>query len=141
VTAERFRSFAAALGACCSLSGCDAEVTSIGAWSEDVATSLYLEAEGGQLSTGFTVGSDAQASEEHFIEPPLGVSSEDGPGSAQARYVFDVPVDADYVIWGRVQTPNEINNRFWFRVDGASWHLWRISVGEIWVWDDLHEDR
>ncbi|WP_437725331.1 hypothetical protein [Sorangium sp. So ce861] len=129
----------AALG-CLAASGCDAEITSVGAWAPVVSGSSYVEAELGELAGGFTVGEDSRASGGRFLSPPDGMSSDEAPGPARARYRFEAPSAAEYVIWGRIYAPNAINNRFWFQVDGGAWTLWRISVGEIWFWDDLHDD-
>jgi hypothetical protein len=46
----------------------------------------------------------------------------------------------DYLIWGRIRSPDAMHNRFWFSLDGGPWIKWRISVGDIWFWDDLHDD-
>ncbi|KYF94078.1 hypothetical protein BE17_53485 [Sorangium cellulosum] len=121
-------------------SGCDAEITSVGAWAPVVPGSSYVEAELGELTDGFTVGEDGRASAGRFIVPPGGMSSDEAPGPARARYSFEAPSRGEYVIWGRIHAPSAINNRFWFQVDGGEWYLWRISVGEIWFWDDLHDD-
>ncbi|WP_437984194.1 hypothetical protein [Sorangium sp. So ce117] len=128
-----------ALG-CLAGSGCDAEITSVGAWAPVVSGSSFIEAELGELSDGFTVGEDSRASEGRFIAPPAGVTSDGTPGLARARYRFEAPSGAEYVIWGRIHAPSALNNRFWFQVDGGTWYLWRISVGDIWFWDDLHDN-
>ena len=96
--------------------------------------------ESGELSGGFAVVSDASASDGAYLQPPLGIFSDDAPGEARARYVFSVPTDATYRIWGRIYSPNATNNRFWFQVDGGTWYRWRISTGEIWYWDDFHDN-
>ena len=44
------------------------------------------------------------------------------------------------MIWGRLRAPGALHNRFWFQVDGGTWTKWRISVGDIWYWDDFHDD-
>lgn len=99
-------------------SGCDAEVTSVGAWAPVVSGSSYVEAELGELTEGFTVGEDSRASGGHFIVPPGGTISDEAPGPARARYLFEVPSGAEYVIWGRIHAPNAINNR-WVLAGGA----------------------
>jgi hypothetical protein len=58
----------------------------------------------------------------------------------RARYTFDLANGGDYVIWGRIYSPDVSSNRFWFQVDGGAWTVWRITVGEIWYWDDFHPD-
>lgn len=125
--------------------GCDASVTSVGAWEPIVeqpapSLSLYLEAESGELSGGFSVVSDSTASNGQHLEPPPDMASDSAAGPARSLYHFTAPADGDYVIWGRIWSPGVSSNRFWFQVDGGEWFLWRISTGTIWFWDDLHDD-
>ena len=47
----------------------------------------------------------------------------------------------DYRIWGRIHAPGTTDNRFWFQLDGGTFYKWRISTGDIWYWDDFHDDR
>jgi hypothetical protein len=139
--------------------GCDASLTSVGAWAPlgtepepeppEPANSIYLEAESGELSvvsdpsqptpSGFAVVSDVSASGGQYLEPPLG-NSDATPGPARALYRFDVASDGDFVIWGRIYSPNALQNRFWFQIDGGEWYRWRISTGQIWYWDDFHDN-
>jgi hypothetical protein len=124
-------------------SGCDAGITSVGAWAplaEPQPASVYFEAESGQLSGGYVTGDDVAASSGRFIEPPLVENADGAPGAALASYTFEVPKDGDYVFWGRLSTPDVEHNRVWFQVDDGAWTLWRITVGQIWYWDDFHED-
>jgi hypothetical protein len=122
----------------CASGACEPVTTSVGAFSPD--PNQYIEAERGELFGGFTIGSDPLASEARFIEPPAGVASDAEPGLARASYAFRVRAAGDYAIWGRLRSPGALNNRFWFRVDGGAWTKWRISVGDIWYWDDFHDD-
>jgi hypothetical protein len=121
------------------VAGCEASSTSLGAWLPEASTGFYLEAEKGQLSGGFTIGSDTSASAGACIEPPAGVASPDEPGSARARYTFDVATPGTYLIWARIRSPDASHNTFWFQLDGGRWFLWRITTGEIWYWLPLHE--
>jgi hypothetical protein len=136
----------AVLGLALSVLGCDASVTSVGAWApiqeqpEPPSRSLYLEAESGELSGGFATFSAAAASNGQYLEASAGTPpSDDDAGPARSLYHFNVPAAGDYIIWGRIWSPGIASNRFWFQVDDTGWHLWRISVGTIWFWDDLHE--
>jgi hypothetical protein len=146
-----------------SLAGCDSTVTSVGAWAPIVAepepepdpdppepsNTIYLEAESGELSvvsdatqptpSGFAIVPDVSASGGQYLEPPLG-NSDSMPGPARALYRFNVASDGDFVIWGRIYSPNASQNRFWFQVDGGEWYRWRISTGQIWYWDDFHDN-
>ncbi len=134
VSALRF----VAVGLVAFLCACDPISTSVGAWAPD--PNHYIEAESGELSGGFSIGDDASASKGHFIVPPLGDVSESEPGSARATYAFSLAGSGEYLIWGRLRAPGALNNRFWFQLDGGAWTKWRISVGDIWYWDDFHDD-
>jgi hypothetical protein len=134
------------------LGGCPAIDTSVGAWRPQVdagaapdagrasAPALYIEAEDGELSGGFTVASDPRASGERFIAPPDGQRADDAPGDARARYQFTLTRAGEYLVWGRIHAPAPTNNRFWFQLDGGAFVKWRISTGDIWYWDDLHDN-
>ena len=126
----------------CSL-GCQPRVTQIGTWAPDVGQegdAVYLEAEDGELSFGFQVVDDGAASAGRCLAPPSGESFDSAPGPARAVYSFDVKQAATYLIWGRIRSSGALDNRFWFQVDGGEWVKWRLSVGDIWFWDTLHED-
>lgn len=115
----------------------------VGDWSPDAdppSAGPYIEAENGELSGGITIGDDPLASSERYIAPPAAIASENQPGGARARYLLDVRAAGDYVIWGRIRSPSIAANRFWIQVDGGDWYKWRISVGDIWYWDDFHSD-
>lgn len=119
--------------------GADAEGGDGGA-PEPASPGVYFEAESGELSGGFSIGADPAASNGQYIQSPATVVSDEEPGEARASYVFTVDRDADYVIWGRIYSPDIFSNRFWVQVDDGDWHRWRITVGAIWYWDDFHED-
>jgi hypothetical protein len=125
----------------CWMGACRAPFVSLGSWSPDAGTGFYIEAESGELSGGFTVLADPNAFGGQAIAPPAGVSSPPtGPGSARALYVFSLTTPGSYIIWGRIHSPDTAHNTFWVQVDGATWYLWRLSTGEIWYWDKIHDD-
>jgi len=128
------------LAAVAAASGCDATVTSLGAYQPMVSTGLYLEAEDGELSGGFTIGQDPSASKGGCIEPPAAITSLDQPGAARARYSFQITTPAQYLIWGRIHSPDALHNTFWIQVDGATWYHWRITTGEVWYWNQFHDN-
>lgn len=117
---------------------CGQRITTIGEW-EPPEPSIWLEAEQGALS-GFEIEADATASNAAFIQPTATELSDSEPGTARARYVFTLDYDFRVVIWGRIRSPDVGSNRFWFKVDDGDWIKWRITVGDIWYWDDLHDD-
>ena len=121
------------------LLGCEPLATQVGSWNEaDSNGGVYLEAEAGTLSGGFSVADDASASAAHFLLPPAEAGSDLEPGPARASYAFSLREEGEYRLWGRIRSPDAIHNRFWVQLDGGSWVLWRISVGDIWYWDDVH---
>jgi hypothetical protein len=122
------------------LAGCNAAITSVGAWLPEARTGFYLEAESGQLSGGFTIASDPSASAGLCIDPPAGAPSPDQPGSARARYSLEIATPGLYVIWGRIHSPDATHNTFWIQLDAGTWHIWRITTGEVWFWDRFHEN-
>jgi hypothetical protein len=120
------------------LVGCSSEVTSVGAYLP-LSAGFYIEAESAaELSGGFTIESDPTASGERYLAPPAGASA-GAPGPARARFSMPITATGDYYIWGRLNSPDAIHNKFWFQVDGGPWHLWLITTGEVWWWDRLHD--
>jgi hypothetical protein len=101
---------------------------------------FYLEAESGALMGGFSIRPDPTASGGAALDPPLEERADAAPGMARARYEFDLAQSGDYVIWGRIHGPDAGKNRFWVQVDDAPFFKWRISTGEVWYWDALHDD-
>ncbi len=120
------------------LAGCEPRVTQIGL--EDAGLGTYLEAENGTLSGGFAIGSDQTASAGRFISAAVGSTSDDAPGPARASYDLEAKVAGTYLIWGRIHNQTIYENRFFFQVDDGAWIKWRITSGDVWVWDALHDD-
>jgi hypothetical protein len=89
---------------------------------------------------GFTIVSDEGASKALALAAASDTRETREPGPARASYDFRVGKSANYVIWGRIHAAGPSENRFWFQVDGGTWYKWLISVGDIWYWDDLHDD-
>jgi hypothetical protein len=101
---------------------------------------LQFEAEAGALVGGMLVGSSDLAGGGAFITSGSGADPPDQPGRARALYRFTVIDPGNYAIWGRIHSPGVSSNRFWLRVDADPWYLWRISTGEEWHWDDVHDN-
>ncbi|HEX3775795.1 MAG TPA: hypothetical protein VHV51_15090 [Polyangiaceae bacterium] len=121
---------------------CNPRVTTIGSLSRDAASEgRYIEAESGTLSGGFMIEDDSTASGGRFITPQVGIAS-DGtePGPARATYDAEADSDGTYLIWARIQAADLSVNRFWFQVDGGAWIKWRITTGNIWFWDQFHDN-
>jgi hypothetical protein len=126
------------------LCACSAVDVSVGAYAPAApatpSSALYLEAEDASSLQGFSIVRDEGASEALCLAAPRDASEGREPGPARAVYDFHIGRSGQYVIWGRIRAPDADRNRFWFRLDGGGWFKWRISVGEVWYWDDLHDD-
>ncbi|HEX3776795.1 MAG TPA: hypothetical protein VHV51_20125 [Polyangiaceae bacterium] len=127
---------AAALGL--ALAACDPRITTIGEFDAGLGT--YLEAESGALSGGFVIQADSRASAGRYITAAVGMTSEDAPGPARAVYELDARVSGTYLIWGRVHDQDIERNRYFFQVDDGDFVKWRITTGDEWFWDALHQD-
>ncbi len=101
---------------------------------------FYLEAEDGVLSGPLEIGASELASGAKFITATVAAEPADMPGEARAVYEFTLDAPADYVVWGRLHSPSATSNRFWVQMDDGSFYLWRISTGDAWFWDDVHDD-
>jgi hypothetical protein len=99
-----------------------------------------FEAEDGTLSGPFSVGLSPEAEGGAFLTADMPADLADSPGEALATYLFSLDASGDYVLWGRIHSPAVSANRFWFRVDDGPWTLWRVSTGEEWFWDDVHDN-
>jgi|HubBroStandDraft_1064217.scaffolds.fasta_scaffold00929_2 hypothetical protein len=121
-----------ALGAIGALA-CGRVDTQVGA--EAALLPLYIEAEDGALSGGFSIYSDATASGGKFIASPLGVSTV-APGPARAVYYFRTAAPNNtYEVYGRVHGAGPFpDNCFWVSIDDAPPTAWRLSTGVIWYW-------
>lgn len=120
------------------MASCDPRVTQIG--EQRYESGVYLEAEDGELSGGMSVLDQAEASAGRVIEPPVGSESETTPGPARARYELIAETDGVFHVWGRVHGQDLESNRCFFQVDQGPWHTWRITTGDAWYWDVLHDN-
>jgi hypothetical protein len=96
-------------------------------------TSVYLEAEDGELE-GFTIASDPAASGGKYILPPPGSDAPNAPGDASAAYSFALGRTGTYLVWGRIEAPTVSSNAFWVTVDDRPPVRWQLSTGDIWFW-------
>jgi hypothetical protein len=139
------------------LCACEPRVTSLGAWlpprdagevdasqpETDAAPperGQYIEAEDAELQGDYRAASDPLASGDQFLAAPEGVTADAAPGPARASYRFDVERAATYLIWVRMRGPDAEHNRFWFQLDDEPFRKMRLSTGDIWYWDPLHDD-
>ncbi len=100
---------------------------------------FYFEAESGDLSGPFIIGTSDAASGGKFLEASE-TSVSDQPGDGRARYSFTLESAGTYLLWGRVHSPDPPQSRFFLRFDDDAFLPWRIATGDVWFWDDVHED-
>jgi hypothetical protein len=120
------------------VSSCDPRVTRIG--EQTNGPGQYLEAESGALTGGMLIVADSEASGGHWITPAVGAATDAPPGPARAVYELDAKVAGTYRVWGRVHGQDLDSNRCFFQIDGGDWLTWRISTGDEWFWDVLHDN-
>ena len=136
-SATRWLAYCAALFAL--LASCDPRITQIG--DEDAGSGVYLEAESGKLSEGIVTVSDPQTSGGRYITPTVGATTDTPPGPARAVYEIHAKTAGTYHIWGRIHGQGVDSNRFFFQMDGmGDWITWRITTGDVWFWDVLHDN-
>ena len=105
---------------------------------------LFIEAEEGAINPPMERAEDESASSEYYVWSPIGsgniYSSDQATGYAE--YVFEVPVEGDYVVWGRVISNGDYEDSFFVSVDEGGYAIWDTQLGgtETWVWD-LVNDR
>jgi hypothetical protein len=106
--------------------------------AQDVKT--WIEAEDGILNYPMEYAWDSSASSEGFIWVPNGSGNAMDPSqeSGYAEYNFMVPVDGNYVIWGRVEANNSADNSFFVSVDDKAYALWHTRKSQSWVWDPVN---
>jgi hypothetical protein len=112
---------------------------------DNPVTSIWLEAEYGQLGSNWVKYTDANASNASYI---MGNPANEYKTSAStsnvayATYTFTVPKSDTYKIWGRVLAPSANDDSFWAKLDNGSWARWNgMGNGTSWVWDDIHDDQ
>jgi hypothetical protein len=107
--------------------------------------SVWLEAECGARGSLWNVVSSGSASNGSYVTIQAGNNS---TGSAPTNtnghinFTFSVGPSGNYIVWGRVITPNANDDSFWIRMDGGSWIMWNnIAPGSSWHWDEVHNSN
>jgi hypothetical protein len=103
---------------------------------------LYLEAEGGTVTSPMQNLADAAASGGRYITVAAGNESKaTPPTNGHAVIPFTLPIAGTYRFWGRAIAANDGDDSFWVRVDGGAWINWNdIAVGTSWHWDRVTND-
>ena len=105
---------------------------------------VWLEAECGTVGSNWNTPSDANASNDEYAAIQDGLNSTSGaPAGTDDRisYNFDVAVSGNYIVWGRVISPNSSDDSFWVRMDGGSWINWNNIAPHDpdWQWLEVHD--
>lgn len=109
------------------------------------ASTIVIEAEDtGSVTPPLGAQKDANASGGSYLSVPTAsmAAKNDNPGTdGVASYIFQLPRNGSYVIWGRVRAATTSNDSYWARVDGGAWVKWNnIAPGADWHWDKVHDD-
>ena len=105
----------------------------------DGSTSIWLEAECGNVGSLWDVNSDGNASNSQYVTVQSGNNSTGSAptsSSGQISYAFNVSESGTYNLWSRVITPNGNDDSFWLQIDGGSWFQWNnIGPNSSWAWE------
>jgi len=100
---------------------------------------IWLEAEHGFVYAPMLVAPDFEASSGQYIWVPEGYGDVLDPSQGgYAEYVFEVPVAAQYLLWGRVLSNHGGNDSFFVSMDGGPFLLWDTQVSNQWTWDKVN---
>ncbi len=105
-------------------------------------TSIWLDAECGNMGSLWYTGQDSNASNGNYITIAAGNNSTSSPPndqSGQITYNFNINESGLYTLWSRIIAPTPTDDSFWIRVDNGSWLNWNnITPSTTWVWDDVN---
>ena len=105
------------------------------------STNIWIEAENGSLNFPMQIIADSGASSGGYIEVPNGQGNASSPSLAAgyAQYTFNVPVNGDYIIWGRVLALTGVDDSFFIAVDEQDAALWYPSHSDDWTWQMIND--
>ncbi len=109
---------------------------------EPTADQIIIEAECASVVGGlWQLRSDGTASGGQYAVVPNRRSMDSAPTGADARLVFNVPVDqaASYHLFARVKATSTSSNSFWVRINGGTWIRWweDIRLGSQFYWNEV----
>ena len=97
-----------------------------------------LESENATVTYPMQIMTDAVASNGKYVEVPQEYADD---SSAKVAFSFNVAEEADFVIWGRVQSGDGYHDSFWVNVDEQADVKWHISGNYDWAWKKVHDDN
>lgn len=101
-------------------------------------SSIWLEAEDGDVGSLWTVPVDANASGGKYVEVKNGYNSNNSVPAEDGwiTYTFTVEKAGDYNFWVRTICPDPNGDSFWFKMDDNSFTQWNgIPLSTQWTWN------
>lgn len=94
------------------------------------------QAENGDITSPMQIMDDATASNGKYVEVPN--ENPDNP-NAKVVFTFTVAEEADFIVWGRVQSGDYLHDSFKVVMDDQPEVAWHISGNYDWTWDQVYE--
>ena len=95
-----------------------------------------FEAENGDITYPMQIMNDPEASNGKYVEVPVEYPDD---SNAKVLFTFTVAEEADFVIWGRVQSGDYLHDSFFVHVDQQPAITWHISGNYNWTWDQVYD--
>jgi len=101
--------------------------------------SHWLEAEyANSIASPMQQDDHASSSEGQYIHAPNGSGSyTSGPTAVMATYDVNIDQAGEYVLWGRVISPSEVDNSFYVQIDQGDNNLWDLPYDSNWYWKKI----
>lgn len=97
---------------------------------------IEYEAEDGAVTYPMQILTDGAASGGKYVEVPAEYPDD---SNAKVVFTFTVAEEADFVVWGRVQSGNYLHDSFKVIMDEQPEIVWHISGKYEWTWDQVYE--
>jgi len=94
------------------------------------------EAEAGDITYPMQIMNDPAASNGKYVEVPAEYPDD---SNAKVVFTFTVAEEADFVVWGRVQSGDYLHDSFKVHLDDQPEVVWHISGNYDWTWDQVYE--
>ena len=100
----------------------------------------WLEAEQAvSLVSPLEAAIDESASGKNYVYAPDGSGNQYTPGPVMAVYKVRIMKTTDYILWGRVITPDGNRDSFFVQVDDYPDNLWTPALGNDWHWSIVND--
>jgi len=102
----------------------------------EVRNHFEYEAENGDVTYPMQILNDVSASGGKYVEVPVEYPDD---SNAKVVFTFTVAEEADFVIWGRIQSGDYLHDSFKVIMDKQPEVVWHISGNYNWTWDQVYE--